>query len=139
MFDLDAHFRLHAESLKLSSRRSELIARNLANAETPNYKARDLDFRKALATALGEGGGAVGMTATSAGHLGGSQSMNLDNLLIDRTPLIESLDGNTVDDILNFTACDAFIGTTTESRQIFADAKDMRYSLLSQYQQKLLF
>jgi flagellar basal-body rod protein FlgB len=97
MFDLDAHFRLHAESLKLSSRRSELIARNLANAETPNYKARDLDFRKALATALGEGGGAVGMAATSAGHLGGSQSVNLDNLLIDRTPLIESLDGNTVD------------------------------------------
>ena len=89
MFDLDAHFRLHAESLKLSSRRSELIARNLANAETPNYKARDLDFRKALATALGEGGGAVGMTATASGHLGGSQSMNLDNLLIDRTPLIE--------------------------------------------------
>ena len=32
------------------------------------------------------------------------------------------VDGNTVDDILNFTACDAFIGTTTESRQIFADA-----------------
>ena len=32
------------------------------------------------------------------------------------------VDGNTVDDILNFTACDAFIGTTTESKQIFADA-----------------
>ena len=36
MFNLDAHFRLHAESLKLSSRRSEMIARNLANAETPH-------------------------------------------------------------------------------------------------------
>jgi len=97
MFDLDAHFKLHAESLKLSSRRSEMIARNLANTETPNYKASDLDFRKALAAALGEGGADVGMTATSAGHLGGGRSVNLGNHLIDRAPLIDSLDGNTVD------------------------------------------
>ena len=37
------------------------------------------------------------MTATSSGHLGGVNSVNLDNHLIDRAPLIESLDGNTVD------------------------------------------
>lgn len=97
MFDLDAHFKLHAESLKLSSRRSEMIARNLANAETPNYKASDLDFRKALKEALGEDGAEAGMTATSAGHLGGSRNVNLGNYSINRSPLVESLDGNTVD------------------------------------------
>ncbi len=97
MFDLDAHFKLHAESLKLSSRRSEMIARNLANAETPNYKASDLDFRKALKEALGEDGAEAGMTATSAGHLGGSRNVNLGNYAINRSPLVESLDGNTVD------------------------------------------
>lgn len=97
MFDLDAHFKLHAESLKLSSRRSEMIARNLANAETPNYKASDLDFRKALKEALGEDRAEVGMTATSAGHLGGSRNVNLGNYSINRSPLVESLDGNTVD------------------------------------------
>ncbi|MFM8517466.1 MAG: flagellar basal body rod protein FlgB [Nevskiaceae bacterium] len=97
MFDLDAHFKLHAESLKLSSRRSEMIARNLANAETPNYKASDLDFRKALTSVLGEEGADVGMTATSAGHLAGSRTVNADNHLINCSPLVESLDGNTVD------------------------------------------
>jgi len=97
MFDLDAHFKLHAESLKLSSRRSEMIARNLANAETPNCKASDLDFRKALTSVLGEEGADVGMTATSAGHLGGSRTVNADNHLINRSQLVESLDGNTVD------------------------------------------
>ena len=53
MFDLDAHLRLHTESLKLSAKRSEVLARNLANAETPNYKAVDFDFQHALAAATG--------------------------------------------------------------------------------------
>ncbi|NDB17585.1 MAG: flagellar basal body rod protein FlgB, partial [Gammaproteobacteria bacterium] len=48
MFDLDKHFAVHASALRLSALRSELLARNLANADTPQYKATDIDFQKAL-------------------------------------------------------------------------------------------
>jgi len=45
---VDRVFGIHAEALKLRARRSELLASNLVNADTPDYKARDLDFKGAL-------------------------------------------------------------------------------------------
>ena len=48
---VDHVFGVHAQALQLRARRGELIASNLANADTPGYKARDLDFRAALDTA----------------------------------------------------------------------------------------
>jgi flagellar basal-body rod protein FlgB len=101
MFDLDAHLGVHADALKLRSRRAELLARNLANADTPGFQARDFDFRQALSAARGDGG-AVTLAATSAGHLrtggtpAGSPGM-ADPELLYRTPVAPSVDGNTVD------------------------------------------
>lgn len=48
---IDRQFGIHAQALQLRSQRLDLIASNIANAATPGYKARDLDFRAALAGA----------------------------------------------------------------------------------------
>jgi len=89
---IDRAFGVHAEALQLRARRGELLASNLANADTPNYKARDLDFRAALSTAQA----ATTLTTTHAGHLraqgGGGSAQTLY-----RVPGQPSLDGNTVD------------------------------------------
>jgi flagellar basal-body rod protein FlgB len=57
--NLDAYLGVHADALKVYSRRAELLARNLANADTPGYQARDIDFRAALAQASGATNGSA--------------------------------------------------------------------------------
>lgn len=101
MFDLDAHIGLHADALRLRSKRSEMIARNLANADTPGFEARDIDFRQALSGARREGG-VVSLTATQSQHLrGGNASMDnaqlAESASMYRVPVAPSVDGNTVD------------------------------------------
>jgi flagellar basal-body rod protein FlgB len=97
---LDQYVGVHAAALDVRARRTELIANNLANADTPGFKARDLDFRAAMARAAGEQTtGGVHLATTQAGHIGGAKpadaAANPD--LKFRTPLAPSLDGNTVD------------------------------------------
>lgn len=100
-FDLDTHLGVHAKALGLREQRTELLARNLANADTPGYKARDLDFRAALASAEGSAHAGT-LQATQPGHIGAPDSAALapgstEAFLKYRTPLAPSLDGNTVD------------------------------------------
>ena len=99
--NLDQYVSVHATALDVRSRRSELIANNLANAETPGYQARDIDFRQAMARAAGEQttAGGVHLSTTSAGHIGGTTSASAETNpdLKYRTPLAPALDGNTVD------------------------------------------
>lgn len=83
---------VHAEALKLREQRNNLLLSNIANAATPNYKARDLDFEAALQSATG--GGAMRVSdprhiATSAGP--GVMTPGY------RVPVMPSADGNTVD------------------------------------------
>ena len=87
---------IHPQALQVASRRMELLASNIANADTPGYKARDLDFRAALAQAAGEQG-ADRVRTTHPGHLqtGGGQGDTGPALY--RVPSHASLDGNTVD------------------------------------------
>jgi flagellar basal-body rod protein FlgB len=94
---LDAYLGVHATALKLRSQRTEIIAANLANADTPNYRARDIDFKSALAAA-GSPGAGVHLATTKSGHLGGT-SVNgaAGTELKYRIPLAPALDGNTVD------------------------------------------
>ena len=54
--DINAQFDLHTRALGLANQRLELLADNVANADTPNYKARDIDFRAAMQSASGIGG-----------------------------------------------------------------------------------
>jgi flagellar basal-body rod protein FlgB len=93
--DFDKHLGVLPAALSLQSRRTEVIAANLANADTPNYKARDVDFRAALAQA-GANGGSLGLQSTNTRHLGTAGAAG-DATLLYRTPLAPSLDGNTVD------------------------------------------
>jgi flagellar basal-body rod protein FlgB len=73
----DSLFGIHATALKLREQRMAILASNIANAATPNYKARDLDFGAALALAEN---GQSSQTAVAY-----------------RIPLQPSLDGNTVE------------------------------------------
>jgi flagellar basal-body rod protein FlgB len=95
--DLNSHLGVLPSALQLQSRRTEVIASNLANADTPNFKARDIDFRAALADASAPGA-TLPMRATSARHLGTAGIGDADKATLQyRTPLAPSLDGNTVD------------------------------------------
>ncbi|MDB6046613.1 MAG: flgB [Gammaproteobacteria bacterium] len=95
--NLDSYLGVHQDALKLYGQRTEVLATNLANADTPNYRARDVDFKAALAVA-GSPGSAVSLATTNPGHLstatpGGAATPDLKY----RVPLAPSLDGNTVD------------------------------------------
>lgn len=95
--DIYKNLDLHARSLSIANQRLEVLADNVANADTPGYKARDIDFRTAMQSA-GSGGGDIGLSATSKGHiqLGGAAGPNTATPMY-RVPDQPSLDGNTVD------------------------------------------
>ena len=94
--NLDTYLGVHADALKLQSKRMEVLADNLANVDTPNYKARDIDFRAALANA-GSPDAQLPMATTNPGHVSTDPSVDASAALKYRTPLAPSLDGNTVD------------------------------------------
>jgi flagellar basal-body rod protein FlgB len=79
---LDEMFRFQSTALQLRSQRQELLAANIANADTPGYKAVDIDFKQALAVAT-SGDSASGAPGPAT--------------LLYRVPTQSSLDGNTVD------------------------------------------
>lgn len=92
----DSALGIHARALALRSRRNELLASNIANADTPGYKARDLDFRAVLSRV--DGSGPTRLRITDGRHLGGpSGGSLLDEEPLYRVPNQPSLDGNTVD------------------------------------------
>lgn len=93
--NLDAHLGVHAQALKLRLQRMQLLASNLANADTPGYRARDIDFRSAMAAA-GQSGQAS-LLRTHQRHLPAEDAQSEAPVLQYRTPLAPSLDGNTVD------------------------------------------
>ena len=88
---LTSYFGVSAVAMPLRDQRMKLIASNLANADTPNYKARDIAFDDVLRQAAGT---AAPLQTTDARHMNGR---NLQPQLFERTPLQPSLDGNTVD------------------------------------------
>ena len=98
--NLDTYLGIHPAALKLRSQRTEMLANNLANADTPNFKARDIDFRAALAEAGGKSatGAPLPTAATSKAHIAvGADGPTAHPHQMYRTPLAPSLDGNTVD------------------------------------------
>jgi len=85
---------IHPQALLLREQRSEILAANLANADTPNYKARDIDF---LAMMKGEMDTRKGLSleVTQRGHI--DEFVADDSDLLYRQPNQPSIDGNTVD------------------------------------------
>ncbi len=66
---IDATLQFHAHALNVRAQRQQLLASNIANADTPGYKARDLDFRQALQEALGGRVAGVPLARTAAAQL----------------------------------------------------------------------
>jgi len=86
-------FGIHTQALALWQRRAEVLSANLANADTPKYQARDIDFRAALGAA---DGGSLPLAAPTQGQID-STSASSAQALKYRVPMQPSLDGNTVD------------------------------------------
>ncbi len=88
---------VHADALALRSKRLEVLASNLVNADTPGYKARDIDFRTALNEASSTAD-ANQLKTTRAGHISlGSGISNVNFEVQYRIPTQPSRDGNTVE------------------------------------------
>jgi flagellar basal-body rod protein FlgB len=83
---------IHPQTLQLRASRAEVLANNLANADTPSFKARDFDFNKMLES---ESRRSLGMNTTNRDHLAGK--IQTDENLQFRNPYQPSIDGNTVD------------------------------------------
>ncbi len=106
---LDAALSFHETALRVRGQRQELIAANIANADTPNYKARDIDFAKVMKNSLNDSASnsvssvaAVQVAQTNPMHLSGTT--NTANSVAGGPneplfrPIIQgSVDGNTVD------------------------------------------
>lgn len=107
MADLDTLFGIHAASLQLQRSRMDVLASNIANADTPGFKARDIDFMRVLAEVSAQAGtttGAVPPTQTQAAHMSAGGQTGATDLQasiqaasVYRVPTQPSVDGNTVD------------------------------------------
>lgn len=102
--NFDNAFGIHPRALVLRAQRAEVIASNLANADTPGYKARDFDFHKVLKQEMQ---GSVRMRTTNQQHIQPDNGPIPAAQMLYRTPMQPSLDGNTVDTEREHTAFSA--------------------------------
>ncbi len=93
--NFDKVFGIHEQALRLRARRAEVLASNLANADTPGYKARDLDFKAILRGQMD--GPARHLKVTRPGHIQPADGGLPIGALEYRIPQQPSLDGNTVE------------------------------------------
>jgi len=100
---LDAVFRFNETALKVGTQRQQMIASNMANADTPGFHASDVNFADALARATGESSSVprVALRGTHAGHI--DTSSGRDAVVVSTADVVQraatqpSIDGNTVD------------------------------------------
>jgi len=96
-FNLDKAMGIHETALYVRAKRNAVISSNLANSDTPEYKARDIDFRSVLKNAAGvESQGSL--KTTDAKHIQMTRGNDAKSAeLLYRHPWQPSIDGNTVD------------------------------------------
>lgn len=96
---LNEDFRFYQQALALRAQRQEVLSSNIANADTPNYKARDFNFRAAMQGALDARMRLpdTSLALTSARHIPGKAVTPNPVELQYRLPYQPSVDGNTVD------------------------------------------
>ncbi|KTC74678.1 flagellar basal-body rod protein FlgB [Legionella birminghamensis] len=93
MVDLDTYLGIHSKALLVREQRAAQLAANLSNIDTPNYKAKDIDFKSALENAMGSS--PAQMVTDHSAHINVSNHFSAQ--LKFREPNQISLDGNTVD------------------------------------------
>ncbi len=91
----DNLFGIHEQALLVHGQRLSVLANNMANADTPNFKARDIDFAAVLSGA--DGAMSLPVTRTNATHLASTDGALSVGELMYRNPYQASLDGNTVE------------------------------------------
>ena len=89
---IEGHLKVHSESLALRSKRNEILSSNIANAGTPNFKAKDLDFEALLNSRMGFGK----VNTTNSRHFDISIGPNEEGVKF-RQNVTPSKDGNTVE------------------------------------------
>ena len=89
---IEGHLKVHSESLALRSKRNEILSSNIANAGTPNFKAKDLDFTEMLNNKMGFGE----VNTTNKKHFKMSIGSNEQGVKF-RQNVTPSKDGNTVE------------------------------------------
>ncbi|MFE8048587.1 flagellar basal body rod protein FlgB [Brenneria goodwinii] len=97
---LEENFRFQQEAINLRAQRQEILAGNIANADTPGYQARDINFSSELTKAIEQGraaGNSLAMATTSERHIQNQTTSNTALDLLYRVPDQPALDGNTVD------------------------------------------
>ena len=94
---LDKTLNFHQQALGVRAARQELISSNIANADTPNFKAKDVDFAGVLREKLSVASPATVLTTTSPRHISNRPHDGINSSVLYRVPLQPSIDGNTVD------------------------------------------
>ncbi len=93
----DSELGFTQKALNLRTYRQELLASNIANADTPHYKARDIEFKSALDNAMsGRIDGPLGLTRTSGQHIAGADASAFSGSVKFRSEYQSAVDGNTV-------------------------------------------
>lgn len=90
---MDNIFGMHEAALKIRSQRTELLASNLVNSDTPGYKAKDLDFKQALSEFYSSN--KASLVCTNEHHMNAGLKL-LEAAIFDVVPITETKDGNTV-------------------------------------------
>ncbi|HZX31680.1 MAG TPA: flagellar basal body rod protein FlgB, partial [Rhodocyclaceae bacterium] len=87
-----------SKAIDLRAYRHQVLASNVANADTPQYKARDFDFRAAIQNAMAgrQESGGLALATTASGHISGGVAGGMPNLQY-RAETQSAVDGNTVD------------------------------------------
>ena len=96
---LSQDFGFLQQAIALREQRQEVLSSNIANADTPDYKARDFDFKTAMTNAMDQRMklSDTNLTLTSPRHIPGKAVMPSDIDMMYRLPYQPSIDGNTVD------------------------------------------
>lgn len=94
---IDNELGFHQRALSLRAYRQQVLASNIANADTPHYKARDIDFKASLQGAMGGRGGQLDLVRTAPRHLPVGDGGPVGARLLYRSETQSSVDGNTVD------------------------------------------
>jgi len=120
----------NAAALMMRSHRQQVLASNLANADTPGYQARDIDFESALRDQVAgtHSQGALALAATDTRHITAGGAQGDAPALLYRTVMQPAIDGNTVDpdverahfaeNTTGFETAAALLGATIKSRQM---------------------
>jgi flagellar basal-body rod protein FlgB len=96
---IDDTLRFNQNALNLRAARQELLASNIANADTPNFKAKDIDFASALKGVMAESAPKLGLDTTAPAHMAlpNDGKTVMGQPVLYRKPVQPSADGNTVD------------------------------------------